>query len=196
MALQIPIGYTNLVYRFRSTGDQEEMVIAVGALNATAQSVDLQAQNAVTQATGTGDPFAPAAMASQYTFVGVTAYLMTTNGIIVGEALVDDVGTVGAAPLPSNCAILVTKTTGIGGRRNKGRMFVPPFSPPEGDVDHNGNITSGLTTLQTRYTQWYDGLVGADLDPVLFHNDPDDTPTAITGFLVSSKIATQRRRMR
>lgn len=113
-------------------------------------------------------------------------------------------GTGGTGVLPSNCALLVGKRTFYAGRKYRGRMYWPSMLA-EGDVDINGEIDAGVVTaLQGHFDD-----VFADLDAVsvsvfaaLLHDKVtagvlDDTPaTALAGFTVKPKIATQRRRMR
>lgn len=94
-------------------------------------------------------------------------------------------------------AYLVTKNTDLGGRAGRGRLFIPGV-PPD-NVEPGGALNGTvLTGLQTAVTDLLGELGGADLPPYLLHQagSPISTPTEITGLTVSSKIATQRRRLR
>lgn len=93
---------------------------------------------------------------------------------------------------------LVQKNTNFGGRSGRGRFYIPGV--PEQNADEGGELTSGvLGGLQIAMDAFYAALLAADLPPVLLHAEPDapiTTPLPITSFTVSSKIATQRRRLR
>lgn len=112
-------------------------------------------------------------------------------------------GTFSASTVPPNCAFLVQKRTGFAGRRYRGRIFMPPCSLTDVDVDAAGNMASALVTShQVLWDTWLDALVGVSMPPVLIHQydpalgqSPVD-PTTITDFVCQSKIATQRRRLR
>lgn len=98
--------------------------------------------------------------------------------------------------LPPNCALLAQKRTGLGGRKNRGRMFVPPFMLNEADVDANGLINpSTLATVQGWFTSLFNGLDAVTQSPVLFHSD-GSIPTQLTSFSLQNRIATQRERLR
>lgn len=115
-----------------------------------------------------------------------------------------EASTSGSTSLTVNTARLVTKLTGVGGRRNKGRMYLP--APIESVVNVDGSITNQSTTdQQTNADGYFDDLIalGSIQALVLFHSyDSEDppvplpTPTQLTSFRVESKCATQRRRMR
>lgn len=133
-------------------------------------------------------------------------------------------GGLALAPTPSNTAILVQKVTTRGGRRGKGRMYVPGC--PEANVDQDGFLTVAYrASLQTAVNNLLDrltapaggGTAGDPVAPRLLHNSstqttvqtsptarivtttitgPGPAPDAITGFLIAPQVATQRRRMR
>jgi hypothetical protein len=133
-----------------------------------------------------------------WTFQGVTVALGTSTGDQIGQHLGVKVGNVSDACPPSNCAVLISKNTALGGRRYRGRLFFPPVKLNEGAVDQSGNMSGGSVT---DYQTTWDGFVGnlgvSQLEPVLFHQGASPpVPTPITSFTVQSVIATQRRRMR
>ena len=101
--------------------------------------------------------------------------------------------------LPQNCAVLVQKRTDLGGRRNRGRMFVPAMLG-ENVVDNVGVITpAARTDFQTQFNNFYADIIAAGVDPVILHSEGLSTvpaPTPIDNFLVDGVIATQRRRLR
>jgi len=112
-------------------------------------------------------------------------------------------GAATGAPLPPNCAQLIRKRTDLGGRRGRGRMYIPGLE--EGVVDGVGNITTPAQAIfQADADEWMDKLttaIGARLyPPVVLHRSEgigaEPPPTPIVSFVVERKIATQRRRLR
>lgn len=114
------------------------------------------------------------------------------------------------AKLPQNCALLVDKLTALGGRRNRGRMYVPSVLA-EGDVSDTGNITnSALTLLQTSFNNFFEFMQnGSDLTqfqpalaetPMQVLHRPGisvvGTPTPVSSLRVQPVITTQRKRLR
>lgn len=99
------------------------------------------------------------------------------------------------AALPPNNTWLVTKITGNPGRRNKGRLFLPP--PLEGDVDPAGTISSGIVSdMQDALDAFLAASATADWLPVILHNSTPSTPANVDSWRAESTIATQRRRLR
>jgi hypothetical protein len=95
---------------------------------------------------------------------------------------------------PPNCALLIKKLSALGGRANRGRMYVPGL--PEAVVDEAGSIDSTFrASAQTRFNNFAAALATATADPVILHDGPAD-PTPITAFTVQALSATQRRRLR
>jgi hypothetical protein len=137
-------------------------------------------------------------MIDEYSLEACIASFGTIDGDVVGEFHDHEQGTVSDSPITSNCALLVKKNTALGGRRNRGRFYAPPTFLNEGAVDASGNIAAGpLATLQTLWTNLFNELATADLEPQLFHQGAGaPVPTPIVAFTVDPMIATQRRRMR
>lgn len=147
---------------------------------------------------GSGKLFAAGSMIDDWIFLGVHVAQGTPTGDLLGEANTSVTGTVVDSSPPSNCSVLVSKQTALGGRKYRGRMFLPPCHLNEGAVDAAGNIlTSPLGVIQGYINTTLGALVVANWQPVLFHQgtSPPD-PTPITALTAQSLIATQRRRMR
>src|SRR5688572_21360102 len=109
----------------------------------------------------------------------------------------------GAAPeaYSPNAALLVTKRTLSGGRRGKGRMFLPPLG--ENAVTTGGVIDPvQVTTIQGRLNDFMAAQGVDELPLFLIHrHDPElnqspVAPTQINQLLLDSKLASQRRRLR
>ena len=148
----------------------------------------------------TGDssvPYDDSHILTHWSFVGVSAAWSTEDGPIIDQHFDPVASGASGETIPINCAVLLKKNTASGGRRNRGRAFLPPCFPTEANVDGVGTVFSGsLSDMQDWYGGAYDNMVALSLQPVLFHAEAPFTPTALTGWSVQSKIATQRRRLR
>ncbi len=196
MGVEWPINYAQVTLVFTLTGDAEEMVTTFGVAPDLGFSATLIATHAVTAARAADGPFLASQILGGYTFQGARAALRTLDGMETGEDFTaPQTGTKSGNPLPSNCSELWTKRTALGGRRNKGRNYIPPVYFSEADVDPRGAITVSMTTRQAVVTQFVTKMAELDVPLVLFHSD-GGVPTSITGLTVNSLIATQRERMR
>lgn len=93
-----------------------------------------------------------------------------------------------------NTALLVQKRTATGGRRGRGRMFVPGLD--QDDVTGAGKLTStALALWQGKADEFLGHAAIAAFPPVLLHADAGG-PHALTDLVVSTTVATQRRRLR
>jgi len=139
---------------------------------------------------------------STVTFNGGHVLEATTAGLRRWDAsITPSLGTgAGGSPLPNNCAILAKKSTALGGRRNRGRMYIP--CPYEASTDGAGVLSPAEVTAWnaslaaimpggTIHTAF--GFLG---DAVVLHETGDQTPATVTDLGCAPKIATQRRRMR
>lgn len=114
-----------------------------------------------------------------------------------GELMFSEAGTAATDSVVSNVAVLVQKVTAMGGRAGRGRLYMPGIV--ETQVATNGIITGTLHGyFDAGFTNLLSGLQTLNLDPVLLHaaGSPIGSPTPITAFVVQSKVATQRRRLR
>ena len=193
----IPVGYGQASIIWTNLGRLEESIVTIGydppdPLNPAANASTIRAL--VSNASG---PCTAAKMTNQWRFEGVKCVEMDDTGPLTGESRVPVTGSNTGGSLPLNCAILIQKQTASGGRRGRGRMFLPPFWPLETDVNDAGGITPALvTSIGASWDFVRTGMVTASLPPRLFHATSPFTPTIITGFTVSTLIATQRRRLR
>ena len=109
----------------------------------------------------------------------------------VGTDAAGTAGGVAATSAPPNTAYLVSKRTALGGRANRGRLYLPGVD--EADVSAQG--TFGTTALQAAVDQWLTDQDTNQLPMVILHNDVG-SPTPVTQLIVSNRVATQRRRLR
>jgi hypothetical protein len=113
------------------------------------------------------------------------------------------VGTAGAIATPGASpavSFIVKKVTASGGRRNRGRLFVPGVS--EASVDGSGVVLPA--TLALMQTDWNDALTAlatANIDMCIAHRYEAGAPVMlspepVTSLVVEGLVATQRRRQR
>lgn len=196
MGIVIPVGFGLAQLVFQRDGAPRESITTFGYDPPTLDPVaHADTINALVR--GVGRPITAAQMETGWSFVGVRCTEMDDVGPLQGEFLSLLAGTGAAGAMPPNCAVLIRKFTAAGGRRNRGRMFVPPVHPAETNVSPSGTIAGAqLTNLQTWWGNVLTQMGVAGLPVVLFHSEVPFTPTPVTSFVVQSVIATQRRRMR
>lgn len=103
-------------------------------------------------------------------------------------------GGVSGTGAPPNTAFLIEKRTALGGRKNRGRLYLPGIA--EADVGEDGQINSTrLEALNVDCGSFFTGLVALNLPPEVLHTSSSD-PTPITVFEADPVAGTQRRRMR
>jgi len=119
----------------------------------------------------------------------------TDSGLISIEATTAAVtGTFSGTQMTPNVAYLLRKVTASGGRRNRGRMYLPGVN--EGNVDGTGAVDgTAIGKLNTAGSDFITDTGAADIGLFILHSD-GGTPTEITSFVASPKVATQRRRLR
>jgi hypothetical protein len=95
---------------------------------------------------------------------------------------------------PPNVAYLVRKGTALGGRKNRGRMYLPGVD--EGEVLQGGTIQPGkLAGVEAAVDAFMAAMIADGHTLVVLHNGPE-IPTEITSLTVDGTVATQRRRLR
>ncbi len=198
MGIRVPVGWADVSYRLALAGDAEEMLVTMGFRIETGFFLNPAAGELL------ADSFAANMLnlcAAGYTFRG----LRVTNGPdgegVVNEVERSTVTTSTKLGMPPNVAYLTRKVTGLGGRRNRGRFYMPGVS--EIDVDNTGLLTAThRTNYQTSVNAWFaQNLAGPEIAAhAVFHDTqegfPAVTPTDVTSLLVQPKVATQRRRLR
>lgn len=125
------------------------------------------------------------------------------DDIIVESDLTPINGAQSGSFLPQNCAWLVKKHTAFGGRRNRGRLYVP-YAILESNVSDIGVITPAVqTNLEGAADDLFDGLLSTagGLEPatpmvILHRSVVPIAPTLVTSLSSEPVIATQRRRLR
>lgn len=196
MPTLIPPGFAEITLQFSFVGDAEPMLTTFGA-----------------DISGTPTPAELIAVAEDFRQRFSTQLSTKVNLNLVrarvgqdgGDPIVVEAPTskafVGGDAVPPNCAFLLQKRTALGGRKHRGRMFLPGCN--FNLIDQVGNVTSGgMTSLQTAATAFLGAINGDGLTPitsmVILHDAGLGAidPTPVTSLTIASKIATQRRRLR
>jgi hypothetical protein len=203
MALVIPPGFAQASVEQRHDNDPDPWYCTFG--------VDLS---------GAGGDLAAAALnianawANNALPTQATAVSMTGVRLVVGQDGPDNLisflptnaqGQNTSAVLPQNCALLVDKTSALGGKKNRGRMFVPG-GITEGDVSATGVLAASYrSALQGRFDDFLEGLengqftISTPTPMVILHNSgagATPAPTPVIALGVQATISTQRRRLR
>lgn len=198
--MPVPIGFYDATLVWQCTGVPRQSTCSIGfnsPLDPGGPSAVEVADIVYDAATAAGSICDPVNIETAWSFLGVSVSKMLADGPQVGQHFETVAGSGTGTPVPINCAVLVSKQTAAGGRRNRGRMFMPPYVPNETNVNAAGQLVSGdVTALNEYWTTFLQECVDGDLVPFLYHQSGDQTPTAITGVVVSGLLATQRRRMR
>jgi hypothetical protein len=197
VSMPIQIGAVEVWFPVYAAGDNEAMYSHIGyacTSDPTQAGVDAYFTAWQTAFRGRWD--------STFTLPGGFMLLGTTSGLRRYDASIASVVGNRATTTfcPNNVSVLVRKTTALGGRANRGRMFWP--CPAASGVTPAG-VLSG-----TEITAWNTALAalmpggsahtaaGFLGNAVLFHSNPAASETQITDLATMSKVATQRRRLR
>lgn len=190
MAL-IPAGYSQVNLRFTGVylPNGAEMVFGVdNTVGATPDAIALDVENA--WVTADMD-------ANQTDGVTLSSILVKNGPNSTGPSAERGVSSTGDKTTPGwgpQVSFLIRKSTALGGRRGRGRMYMPGGA--EADINGAGQIEAAtLTALQTDCTAFLNALLAADCPMVLLHSDAT-TPTLVTALTVDATAATQRRRLR
>jgi hypothetical protein len=129
--------------------------------------------------------------------ITATSLLVKLGPNDTGASVVEPISFGGAgasAQSAPNVAMLVQKGTNLGGRKGRGRLFIPGV--PEASVDPSGIIAAGtITALNAVLGDFITDLQTNDVPMVLLHSD-STTPTPVTSLNINATAATQRRRLR
>jgi hypothetical protein len=113
-------------------------------------------------------------------------------------------GTVIQSSAPPNCALLVTKRSTRGGRRGKGRMYIP-WALDEASIDEAGKVTTSVLNAwnvvlaAARLALTTNGvpmvILHSTSEPGTEHPTTPGSPNVVTSLVADSIIGTQRRRL-
>lgn len=201
--LFIPSGHGVVQWIFALTGSSHQFGFSHGVDVENAFHIDPQAvADDAADAFLTG--YTAAAMYNPWTFVRTHVVQKALGNLYSADSVHNTAGTGGAQPTnTANLAMIVRKSTVLAGRRFRGRMYFPPFSIVDADVNNAGVIDpSVVASLQSQVDDfraaWEASASVAHIN--LLHAASDDDPepdgTTVTNWSVEALCGTQRRRMR
>lgn len=106
---------------------------------------------------------------------------------------------------PPSVSLLVQKATNLGGRRGRGRVYIP-WVTQEAAINDVGNIDgTSLAVRQQNALNWFLALENGGIPAntptpmVVLHDEAgagvEPAPTPVVGLVVSQLVANQRRRL-
>lgn len=157
----------------------------------------LVAANIITAMTGTGS--LQGVVDSTATFRRVRVSLGQDGAEdVIADVAISLPGLTSTTTVPPNVAVLVHKRTARGGRRGRGRMYIP-WGVGATQVDEAGVITgSVVTTIQGKMSAFLSALTTNNVPMVILHNTGISTmgpPNLVTSMVVDTRVGTQRRRL-
>lgn len=197
-----PSGYADVSMQLKLLGFQRPAYVTFG-VDPAGSSADAVAAAVMTAATATNSFMSQ--MDASVTLAQVRASLGTDSGEdVVGLVSGTSVGLRIKTTLPPNCAMLVRKTTSRGGRRGRGRFYIP-WIIEETEIDEAGTVQSAAVALvQTAMNNFLTALTTGTIPMVVLHNpstpgtvhpSTPGAPNLVTALVVDSLVATQRRRL-
>ena len=112
----------------------------------------------------------------------------------VVERAVDFVGLAGGEMTPVNVAFLVKKTTALGGRRFRGRNYLPGVA--EGVTSDDGSVdTDVVNGINVNIQGMRTDMTGEGIELALLHQSAPWNPTLVVTAVCEAKVATQRKRL-
>lgn len=195
MPINLPLDHMNVTFHFATVGAAGDSVMTLGIDQSASSASDQEDLQAI------WDNFTTTVMLRMpgaVTLTNLTAISMGIGGPQSFEVPVAHNGALSGELMPANVAILVQKLTGFAGKKNRGRMFQPGVDKIASQAS-NGNlmVQSQLDVLQGKWDEFYTGLIVANLLPCILHQQGvADPPRAVTQFVVQSRFATQRGRLR
>jgi hypothetical protein len=189
MANFIPSGYSQVAFKWSLLGDPQPIVCTFG-MSGEVTGPDLE--NICDDWLAV---FPATTMSSSYTFMGASSTTGPSGSGEQYDAARSVIGSVGTSPPASNSALGVRKNTSRGGRKGKGRWFLPAGYLVESDIDALGNISAAVVNgLQTKINTFGNTIV-SDGPMVLLHADPSESPTPVNSMTVVRKIYSTPNRM-
>lgn len=188
----IPDTFGHVIVSFVGTGVPTGAAMTFGIANVADQTVNAALSDVVNSLT-TSTLFTN--MSSSVATKDVTLKLGPNEDGPMAVQPMSIGGSSAAAAVAPNTAFLLKKQTAQGGRKHRGRMFLPGVA--ETVVDQGGLVTPvEVTAISTDCAALLTALTANQVPMVLLHNDIGTPPTVVTSLFCDSKVATQRRRLR
>lgn len=197
----IPNGFAEVTVQLRIPGDAGPAFNVFGVFSdplASAQDVAINVADTLNNVPGYTDLYTSEVVAEL-----ITVYRREdANFVQVHEETISLPGRQLVPTGSPQVAYLLQKSTGLAGRANRGRMYIP--GTREAIVNSDGNIIStDLATMQTGASAFLADLATNNVPMYILHDPPKEPPgapapdpTLVTALNVAPKVATQRRRLR
>lgn len=208
--MTIPLNFLQATINFEGLNVPQGAAVVFGC----ARNIELTAsEHADIIQDAFADAFAPEISTSVTITTCDVKFGPDATGASGTSSVVPRQGAQSAACLAPNTAFLLTKVTGTGGRRGRGRMFLPGVTDTLAD---NGGVVlpAVVTQLGVRGTQLLTALDVAGMPMVVLHepstiwvlvngqprriptSDPLPEPDQVTSLVCNTRVGTQRRRLR
>lgn len=186
-----------MALRFISSGDAQRMITTFGIRPVPTLETIEEIRDAVDVAILAIPMFTAANILNGWTYDGFQVVRTTATGEESIELSFPVVGSLVGAGFTTNTAVLISKRTGLGGRRHRGRMFFPPMLFSDIGADNNGFLSPALhANLTTSFEGFRQEFIDAGVPMVLHHSGVALDSQLVTQLFPSNQLATQRRRMR
>jgi len=189
--MTIPTGYGQAQVRFAGNG------VPLGAAVTFGYIASITALDPLEQAEAIHTNFVESILTVMSLQVSLQSVLVKLGPADVGpsaEYVSAVPGSVNDNVVAPNTAMLATKRTALGGRKHRGRFYVPGIG--EASTNSSGIIVGDLTTDWPAACTSFLGKMNADdLGMFVLHGDATD-PTQVTSLEGQLTLATQRRRLR
>lgn len=194
-ALVIPNGYAEIGIDWLRTSNIRLFTITFGvALKATPTpaGIALDIRNAWT-ATGSMNGAQPTSMVAQ-----TVHYKATYGGVALSGSAAAGWAAGGGGPTlaPPAVALVARKSTGLAGRKYRGRLMIPWCA--ESDIDNNGLVAGAVVTANNAGLAAFLTALGAagrsQINGMVLLHSSATTPTAVTGLTLRTTAGTVRKR--
>jgi hypothetical protein len=206
----IPVGFAQVKFEFTVAGQPRPICSTLGIGRPEGESNPLSAKHlADRMAEHFKAVFGAASTGEQWAFQGVTAAVQEmadSQDVAKSSAEYNFQGAWSQRNPPINCCLLVEKRTSKGGKRYRGRMYLPAAWVSSNATASSGQLDNGeRDSFGSKLTAFYNAItsptMGTAFQPVLLHNQGEAggtnfIPTEITSFGIDPMLATQRKRMR
>lgn len=186
----IPAGYGLVSHIFSHLGVSREMAVTYGVEFVGTQFLQ-------TRAASLHDAFADTIVTQLGSQVQLERTLIKAGPNSTGpsvEYIEPRTGGQAAPGATPQVAYLIKKSTSMGGRRNRGRWYLPGVS--EGYVSEAGIVASGTLAGMVTACDTFLARIDTEESPMVILHSQSSDPTSVVELAPDNRVATQRRRLR
>jgi len=196
--VNMPVGYGRCSQVFSVAGTSKTPVVTYGFVDDPAETPNTIAQSRNAEWLA---QFVPASLASTWALKETNVTIHRAGGQFVGSYAVLSQGAAGFNAMSMAVSAILRKFTAVGGRRGRGRCYLPAGYLGELSVDPAGVIDPALVTATAnRWSAIIAAMTGSSEDMVLLHAAippaVGGAPTVVLAGTCENMAATQRRRQR